>query len=47
MLGNMITENQLFSMAWWIVVPIGAALALFAMAFVLINMSMEEEFLTR
>ncbi|ASA78564.1 ABC transporter permease subunit [Thermococcus sp. 5-4] len=47
LLGSMITENQLFSMAWWIVVPIGAALALFAMAFVLINLSMEEMFLTR
>ncbi|NJE62485.1 ABC transporter permease subunit [Thermococcus sp. 21S7] len=47
LLGSMITENQLFSMAWWIVVPIGVALALFAMAFVLINLSMEEMFLTR
>ncbi|ASJ11505.1 ABC transporter permease [Thermococcus thioreducens] len=47
LLGNMITENQLFSMAWWIVVPIGAALAVFAMAFVLINLSIEDRFLTR
>jgi peptide/nickel transport system permease protein len=47
LLGNMITENQLFSMAWWIVLPIGAALAFFAMAFVLINLSMEEEFSAR
>ncbi|NJE05608.1 ABC transporter permease [Thermococcus sp. M36] len=47
LLGNMITENQLFSMAWWIVLPIGAALAVFAMAFVLINLSMEEEFSVR
>ena len=47
LLGSMITENQLFSMAWWIVLPIGAGLALFAMAFVLINLSMEEEFSVR
>lgn len=45
LLGSMITEHQLFSMAWWIVLPIGTALALFAMAFVLINLEMEERFL--
>ncbi|ASJ05655.1 ABC transporter permease [Thermococcus barossii] len=47
LLGSMITENQLFSMAWWIVLPIGVALAFFAMAFVLINLHMEEEFSVR
>ncbi|RKY20656.1 MAG: ABC transporter permease, partial [Planctomycetota bacterium] len=47
LLGSMIAEKQLFSMAWWIVVPIGVGLALFAMAFVMINLSMEERFLTR
>lgn len=45
MLAMVIKENQLYSRAWWLVLPIGFALALFAFAFVLINREMEKRFM--
>ncbi|WP_245612473.1 ABC transporter permease subunit [Palaeococcus ferrophilus] len=45
MLAMVINENQLYSGAWWLVLPIGFALAFFAFAFVLINREMEKRFM--
>ncbi|NJE30230.1 ABC transporter permease [Thermococcus sp. 18S1] len=47
MLGMVLSQNAIYSMAWWMIVPIGLALVVFALAFVLINRELEERFLSR
>ncbi|WP_148883024.1 ABC transporter permease [Thermococcus aciditolerans] len=47
MLGMVLSQNAIYSMAWWMILPIGLALVLFALAFVLINRELEERFLSR
>jgi len=46
MLGMVLSQNAIYSMAWWMIVPIGLALVVFALAFVLINRELEERFLS-